>query len=183
MAQRHTREEMLAAAVAVTLEGGLSNLTFSKVAGRLGTSDRMVVYYFPSKDILIESVVGELAGGLFGVLDSAIGDGTHSAGEVLEMCWPVFASRRNDPVFRVFFELVGLASSRVEPYATLAPEILRAWADWLTPRMSGPADGRRAWAVAVMSQVDGLLLMRQTIGRRAADDAFAVLVRTWRDAV
>jgi AcrR family transcriptional regulator len=176
MGQRHSREEMLAAAVDVTLAGGLSGLTYARVAARAGSSDRMVVYYFPTKQNLIESVVGELAGGLFGVLDSAIGPGVHGAREVLAASWPVFATRRNDPVFRVFFELVGLASARVEPYAALASVILRDWAEWLTPRMSGTPGDRRAAALAVMAQVDGLLLVRQTLGPRAADDAFAAIV-------
>ena len=174
--QRHSREEMLAAAVGVALETGLSGLTFAKVGERLGTSDRMVVYYFASKDELIESVVGEMAGGLFAVLDAAIGDTPRTPREVLEAAWPVFAVRRNDPVFRLFFELVGLASVRAEPYARLATQILKQWAAWLEPRMAGAPSGRRASALAVMAQVDGLLLVRLTLGPRAAEDAFRALL-------
>lgn len=166
---------MLAAAVAATLEGGLSCLTYSKVAARTGTSDRMVVYYFPSKDNLVESVVGELAGGLFAVLDRAIGDEPMDPDDVLRVSWPVFASKRNDPVFRVFFELVGLASARVDPYAALATTIIRDWADWLTPRMTGVPSARRSAALSVMARVDGLLLIRQTLGARAAEEAFSAM--------
>ena len=167
---------MLAAAVGVALDTGLSALTFAKVAERLGTSDRMVVYYFATKDVLLESVVGEIAAGLFGVLGSAIGDAPRTGREILEVAWPVFATRKNDPVFRLFFELVGLASVRKEPYGTLASRILRDWAAWLEPRMSGAPAQRRASALAVMAQVDGLLLVRLTLGPRAADDAFRSLM-------
>ena len=167
---------MLAAAVGVATETGLSGLTFAKVGESLGTSDRMVVYYFTSKDELIESVVGEMAGGLFAVLDAAIGDAPRTYRQVLETAWPVFSTRKNDPVFRLFFEMVGLASVRVEPYARLATGILKQWAEWLEPRMVGTPSVRRAAALAVMAQVDGLLLMRVTLGPRAAEEAFRALL-------
>lgn len=174
--QRHSREEMLVAAVDVAVEMGLSGLTFAKVAERLGTSDRMVVYYFPSKFELIESVVGEMATGLFDVLDEAIGEAPQTPRQVLEAAWPVFATRRNDPVFRLFFELVGLASVKTEPYSRLATRILKEWSAWLEPRMSGPPSVRRARALSVIAQFDGLLLMRLTLGPRAADDAYRAIL-------
>lgn len=167
---------MLAAAVEVAFETGFSGLTFAKVAERLETSDRMVVYYFPSKDELIESVVGEMASGLFDVLDAAIGDAPQTPRQVLEAAWPVFSTRRNDPVFRLFFELVGLASVRTEPYSKLATRILKEWAAWLEPRMTGGPSVRRAGALSVIAQVDGLLLVRLTLGPGAAADAFRIIV-------
>lgn len=167
---------MLAAAVDTAFERGLAGLTFAKVAERLGTSDRMVVYYFATKDELIESVVGEVASGLFSVLDEAIGESSRNPRQMLQVAWPVFATKRNDPVLRLFFELVGLASARTEPYAALASKILKEWASWLEPRMSGPSTGRRAAALSVMAQVDGLLLLRLALGPRAADDAFRDLM-------
>jgi hypothetical protein len=42
--------------------------------------------------------------------------------------------------------------------------------------MSGAPAQRRASALAVMAQVDGLLLVRLTLGPRAADDAFRSLM-------
>lgn len=168
---------MLAAAVATALESGFSGLTYAKVADHLGTSDRMVVYYFPTKTDLISAVVGELAQGLFGVLGSAMGDAPLTGRQAVEVSWPVFARRRNDPVFRLFFELVGLSNARVEPYVELCGSILREWAAWLEPRMAVAASRRRAEALSAMAQVDGLLLLRQTLGARSADEAFEALMR------
>jgi len=49
MGYRHTKEEILEGALAVAFADGLSQLTYGRVARRLGISDRIVVYYFPSR--------------------------------------------------------------------------------------------------------------------------------------
>ena len=47
---------MLAAAVDVARAEGLSSLSFGRVARQVGTNDRTVVYYFPTKADLIGAV-------------------------------------------------------------------------------------------------------------------------------
>ncbi len=164
---------MLTAAVSVVLQDGLSGLTFAKVAEHLGVSDRMVVYYFPTKDFLTESVVSSLAESLIASLGTAFGDEELELDDLARRAWPVLATRRNDPVFRVFFELVGYASARIEPYSRLSKEILNEWATWLESRVAGKTvEDRRAKALALMAQIDGLLLLRQTLGPKSADAAF-----------
>lgn len=174
MGRRHSHEEILAGAVQVVLDHGLSGLTFAKVAAQVGASDRMVVYYFGTKDILVESVILELAGSLMESLDEAFGDEAPKSVDVLaRRAWSVLATRRNDPVFRMFFELVGLGSARKEPYARLSREVLKGWSAWLAPRVAGVDQAEKsAQALALMASIDGLLLIRQTLGPRAADSAF-----------
>ena len=53
MGHKHTKSEILDGALAAAFEDGLSQLTFGRVATRLAISDRIVVYYFPTKDDLI----------------------------------------------------------------------------------------------------------------------------------
>ena len=60
MGYKHSHDEILTAAVDEAFAGGLSALTFARVARRAGTSDRIVVYYFPSKDELIAAVLAAL---------------------------------------------------------------------------------------------------------------------------
>ena len=54
---RHQREDLLAAAVEVARADGLGALTFGRVARHVGTNDRTVVYYFPTKADLIGAVL------------------------------------------------------------------------------------------------------------------------------
>ena len=60
MGYRHTKEEILDGALAAAFDEGLSQLTFGRLAKRLGVSDRIVVYYFPTKTDMITAVVAAL---------------------------------------------------------------------------------------------------------------------------
>lgn len=167
---------MLEASVAVAGEFGLSGLTFAKVAERLGTSDRMVVYYFPTKADLITATIVRMGGDLQVMLAKAFGAEPRSVDELIATAWPVLASRHADRVFAVLFEAIGLASAGKEPYSVLAPALLDGWATWLEPRVIGSsAKVRRRRALGVMATIDGLLLLRRLLGADAAQAAFEAL--------
>ena len=75
-------------------------------------------------------------------------------------------------VFAIFFEAIGLAAARTDPYDQLVPAMMQAWLDWLTTRSTGSTpSARRRNALAVIARVDGLLLVRQTLGTDASNDA------------
>lgn len=168
---------MLAAAADVARVDGLAGLTFAKVAARLGTSDRMVVYYFPSKAVLEEEVVRALGAELMAVLDRAFGRERRSSDELFRTAWKVLATPKADPTFRLFLELVGQASARRAPYDHLAREILQLWAQWLAERVDEPSPARRlASAQALIARIDGLLLMRLTLGPKEAQGAFEAML-------
>lgn len=167
---------MLEAATAVAQEFGLSGLTFAKVAEYLGTSDRMVVYYFPTKAELISAAVTRMGADLQAVLAEAFGSDRRHVDDLVATAWPVLATPAADRVFAVFFEAVGLASGGKEPYVDLANGLFAAWAHWLESRVVGSsASVRQRRALAVMATVDGLLLLRRVLGPEAAQAAFESL--------
>lgn len=169
MGYRHTTEEILGAAVAVALDTGIASVTFGAVARRLGVADRTIVYYFPNKPALITAVIAAMGSDLQRLLHRAFGDEVLPRLDLLSRAWPVLATREADPVFRAFFEMVGLANAGVEPYASITPQVMTAWANWLAPRVAAPSPAeQRSEALAVMALVDGLLLLRSTAGPRAA---------------
>ena len=57
MGHKHTKEDLLAGAMATAFADGLSQVTFGRVAKRLGISDRTIVYYFPTKGDLIAEII------------------------------------------------------------------------------------------------------------------------------
>jgi len=173
---RHDRDELLGAAVALALEGGLGSVSFGRVAARLGISDRMVVYYFPTKADLISAVALELGTRLQGFLERAFGPELLDVDELQRRAWPVLASSSADGVFRVFFEMIGLAAAGNAPYDTLAPALLQGWIDWLATRINGGSDAeRRRQAAGVVARMDGLLLVRTVLGPRTGNAAAAEL--------
>lgn len=174
MGYRHTREQILEAATAVAVEGGLAALTFGNVGKRLGVADRTVVYYFRTKSDLAGAVVENLAAGLEALLEAAFGSEPSTPQELVRKAWPVLATAQSDRVFALFFEIVGLSASRQAPYDTLAPAVVQRWVDWLATRTLGKDDvERRNGALAAVGQIDGLLLLRNLLGPEAAELAAA----------
>ena len=174
MGYRHTREQILDAATAVAMEGGLAALSFGAVGKRLGVADRTVVYYFSTKAELVVAVVEALGAGLESLLESAFGSERQAPADLARRAWPVLSTEESDAVFSVFFEIVGLAASRQPPYDALASLAIQRWVDWLTPRiLADDEETMREGALATVALIDGLLLVRNLLGPAAAEAAAA----------
>jgi AcrR family transcriptional regulator len=168
MGYRHTREEILDGALAVAFDDGLSQLTYGRVAKRLEISDRVVVYYFPSKDDLVSEVLVAVGAQLQQTLEPAFGSPASDHLELLRAAWPILAQADADAVFALFFEANGLAAAGREPYRTLVPQLVDAWITWAAEFFQGTPAQRRIEAETAIALLDGLLLLRQLAGPEAA---------------
>ena len=173
MGHRHTKEQLLAAALDAATDEGLSGLTFGRLAKRVGTSDRMLVYYFPTKHDLVHEVLDEMGARLRGALAAAIPAAARDHVELVRAAWPVLAQTAVDPTFALFFEALGLAAAGTEPYRAVAVDLLDGWATWLEGSLVGEPDVRRAEAECAIAVLDGLLLLRQLSGPERAERAAA----------
>lgn len=177
MGHKHTKEEILDGALAAALDDGLSQLTFGRVAKRLGISDRVVVYYFPSKEELAGEVLAAVGARLQETLAPALASPAADRLVLLRTAWPILARPEADPVFALFFEAGGLAAARRAPYDVIVPQLVEAWIEWASTRLRGTPARRRAEAEAAIALLDGLLLLRQLAGPDAADRAARTLMK------
>jgi AcrR family transcriptional regulator len=172
---KHTKDEILAGALETAFDGGLSQLTFGRVAKRLRINDRTIVYYFPTKDDLISEVV--LAMGL--ELQETLGGAfTAPAADHLalaRLAWPVLARPDADAIFALFFEANGLAAAGRSPFCDLVPLLVEAWIEWAAAFIQGTPAKRRNEAEAAIALIDGLLLLRQLAGAPSARRAARIL--------
>jgi len=168
---KHSKEEILTGALEAALDDGLSQLTFGRLAKRLGISDRVIVYYFPTKDDLIGDVVVAMGNELQVTLAAAFTEPAPSHQELVAMAWPVVATTTADPVFALFFEANGLAAAGRDPYQALVPALVEMWIAWAAEFIEGTPEQRRVEAETAIAVLDGLLLLRQLAGPDAADRA------------
>ena len=171
MGYRHTKQEILDGALATAMDDGLSQLTFGRVAKRLGINDRTIVYYFPTKDDLIGEVVMSMGLQLQATLAQAFAAPAADHLELARAAWPVLARDETDRVFALFFEANGLAATGRTPFDSLVPVLIEAWIDWVTNFLTGSRRARRAEAGAAIALIDGLLLLRLLAGPATATHA------------
>jgi AcrR family transcriptional regulator len=91
MGYRHTSEEILEGALDVAFDDGLSRLTYGRVAKQLGISDRVVVYYFPSKEDLVGEVLASVGIKLQQALEPAFGFPAEDHLDLVKSAWPIVA--------------------------------------------------------------------------------------------
>ncbi len=171
MGHKYTKAEMLDGALAAALDDGLSQLTFGRLAKRLGTSDRVIVYYFPTKDDLIGEVIMAMGLRLQETLGAAFNEVAADHLDLLRVAWPVLTTDEADRVFALFFEANGLAVVGREPYATLIPALVEAWIVWASEFVEGAEQERRTEAETAIAVIDGLLLLRKLVGDEAGNRA------------
>ena len=171
MGHRHSKDDLLAGALDAAFADGLSQLTFGRAAKRLGVSDRIVVYYFPTKDDLVTEVLLALGARLQEELAPAFARPAGDHVDLVTRAWPLLARPEVDAVFALFFEAMGLAAAGRQPYAGLVPQLVEAWIDWAAELIDAPRARRRAEAEAAIALIDGLLLLRRMAGADAATRA------------
>ena len=92
--------------VEVARADGLGALTFGRVARHVGTNDRTVVYYFPTKADLIGAVLVTLGAQLQDLLAEAFGEDPIAPDDLVKRAWPVLARADSQPVFALFFPVL-----------------------------------------------------------------------------
>ncbi|WP_327586934.1 TetR/AcrR family transcriptional regulator [Nonomuraea sp. NBC_00507] len=184
------RTELTAKALDHVLTHGLIGLSLRPLAAALGTSDRMLIYHFGSKDGLITAVLA-LANQRFAASFQSMAKGAppaRSPDEFVRYAWRVLAGSAATGAIRLYLEMCVLTLREPERWSTAQQQIREPWlamlretlTDLNTPQAQVPA-----LADLILDTLDGLLLDRliSTDPARADDaaDAFADLLRGFRN--
>jgi AcrR family transcriptional regulator len=171
------RAQLLAAATEYVLDHGVTTLSLRPLAAAIGTSDRMLLYYFTTREALLAAVLTEIAGRLRQVLLQVLPDEPAPPAAVLAASLRAAADPAAQRPLRVWVEVVGLSAAGDPTCAATATAISRAWVDWLSDRIDAPEAERGAAAAAVLAVIDGLVLEAQAGLTQEAGAAAAWLVR------
>lgn len=155
---------------------GLGDTSLRQLASALGTSHRMLIYHFGSKEGLLVGVVRaveERQRATLAEIVAEIGDG--SAAEIMRRFWRRLADPQLWPHERLFFELYGQALQGRPHAVPLLDGVVDAWIEpavELARRHGVPTDDARAQARLGLAVIRGLLLdLLATGDRRGVDEA------------
>lgn len=185
MKDEQPRARLLAAAVAYAEDHGLSDLSLRELAAAIGTSHRMLIYHFGSKEGLLVAVIQAVEGAQRDLLSELAADPTASTAEVMRTMWRRLSHPRLLPRERLFFEMYGQALQGRPGTVRLLDGIVDSWVEPIAefliergaPRSSARTDARVGVAV-----VRGLLLdLLATGDRRGVDRAAERFIAQYDD--
>ena len=171
------RDELLAKLVATVSNGGLGGRSLRDLAAAVGTSHRMLVHHFGSREGVVAAVVAEVEAGQTALLAEL----PHDPAAAVRTVW----ARTSDPSFwaveRLFFECYARGAQGEAPFDRLVPRLVHEplAAVPTAPEGTDP-ELHAAMARLGMAVIRGLLLDLVATGDREGTDraleAFASLL-------
>lgn len=146
--------------IAYIIQNGMTDIGLRKLAEVSGTSDRMLIYYFETKDALLGQVLHTIASNFTLQLDAVVGAEQQTAQELRDRILSLSDDPAFYPVIQLWFELVGLAARGQQPYAENARAIAANWLQWIEDKL---VDTQKAEAISLFAEIEGKLLFK-TVG-------------------
>ena len=151
------KQQIIAHITQHMIDNGLSDLGLRRLAAVADTSDRMLIYYFETKDALIGEVLHAIASNFTVQLDAVLGQHRRSATTLLAELLILSDSQQFNLVIQLWFGVVGLAARGQEPYAVNATAIATNWLQWIDSRLENPQVGE---ATALFAELEGRLMIK-----------------------
>ncbi len=168
------RDRLLAQVVEHVAGTGVGDLSLRQLAAGIGTSHRMLIYHFGSKEGLLVDVIRAMEERQKDALAGLADDPDRSVADTIRAMWTRLADPAMWPYERLFFELYGQALGGRPNAAPLLSGIVAGWLELnvsLAERRGVPADLARTHARLGLAVVRGLLLDLLATGDRAGADA------------
>ncbi len=175
------REELIDKALGYFLKHGVAGLSLRPLAGQIGSSARLLVYHFGSKDGLIAAVMDEVRARMQkSFAASAVHTARRGRNGVMRSFWAWITHPTNLPYMRLLFEVQGLALQNPGAYARYLEGTSSSWLD-LIERSLPPSRANRSVATLCAAVIDGLLLEYLSTGDRrrttSALELFGTMMR------
>lgn len=172
------RARLLAAVIDRLTEHGLGDGSLRALATAIGTSHRMLIYHFGSKEGLLIEVVREMErrqlAALADLEAELAADPALGVADLTRRLWRRVSDPSLWPAERLFFELYGQALQGRDGTTPFLDNIVESWLGPLTTlltRHGTPADVARADARLGLAATRGLSLDLLATGDRAGVDA------------
>jgi AcrR family transcriptional regulator len=147
----------------IALSDGLSALTLRSAAGRLGTSDRMLIYYFTCKAELVRTVLERIAVRQAEILAAPRPPVRKPADEFLIRAYSAVCNAQFMPFMRVWAEVASRGTRGEDFYRQLARDEHSRWLSWIEANIDTAGDEeRRASAAAILTVLEGASMLEMS---------------------
>jgi AcrR family transcriptional regulator len=174
MQGKKAKEALLGQMVDHFVADGLGDLSLRKIAAAIGTSHRMLIYHFGSKNGLLVEVVRAVEARSQTQLDHIGGGAAEVTDEVIRRMWQYVADPAQADFERLFFALYGRALQGDEQVRPLLGESIDGWLaanEAFAAAQGIPLEVARIHARLGLAVVRGLLLDLLATGDRGGVDA------------
>lgn len=170
------KQQLLERAIGYLTEHGIGDISLRELAAALGTSHRMLIYHFGSKEGLFVAVVQETEDRQRRLLANLFGGSTPDFATSARHFWRQLRSPELAPLERLFFELYSQALQGRSYARPVLAGFIDSWVKPLIPALTAaglPASEARAEARLSIAVGRGLLLDVLATGDVAgADEAY-----------
>jgi AcrR family transcriptional regulator len=168
------KERLLDAVIEHFTADGLADQSLRRIAEAVGSSHRMLIYHFGSRDGLLVAVVREVEARTQAQFAAVAESADDRTDELIRRMWAYVADPALGDFERLFFALYGRALQGDEATRPLLKDEIEHWLEVqvaLTQRAGVPEEAARPHARLGLAVTRGLLLDLLATGDRAGVDA------------
>ena len=139
---------------------GLNETGLRALSKAAGLSDRMLVYYFKTKNQAIEAGLHRAAERMTEILTRRMSPQPLPPDELLVNIKRVVLEDALSPYMALWLEVVARAARDQTPYKHTASLVAAGFLDWTSAQLDAPGEHKRDVALAILAQVEGLVLLK-----------------------
>ncbi len=164
----NSRDSLLSALARHVVDHGLQTASLRPLAKAAGTSDRMLIYHFGSRNGVLDAVLEVIAAQLVSALDDILeGRDRIDSAILLAELWHLLRAPAFRPVLRLWLELVSVAGrDGGDARKGIANRIATGFLDWIAGRLIEPED-----APLILAVFEGMLVLHEAGAGATASDA------------
>ncbi|MEM8825682.1 MAG: TetR/AcrR family transcriptional regulator [Pseudomonadota bacterium] len=151
---------MLDALADAVLANGLDAASLRPLAKAVGTSDRMLLYYFADKTALLTATFDRVLARLMPLLDAQTGDVPETPDRLRRRIGEFVLDEALWPYMRLWLEIAARAASGDPLYRDVGGRMGRGFRDWIEAQLAiEDPDTRRRATARLFATIEGMVLL------------------------
>lgn len=179
------KQELLNGLIAYLAKHGIADLSLRPMAAATGTSARLLIFHFGSKEGMLIEILEEMQARLQRSFGETLDQPRPPGMSLLQVFWDWATTGRNYDYHRLLYQLQLLAAQNPKVYGRYLKKISLSWLELIQPALP-PAQQTPGFATLYGAVFDGLFIELMSTGDRrrvqAALQEFIGLARAHMDS-